>query len=308
MQPIFIIGTQRSGTSWLANTISNHSQVAAVINHKETYEGIHESAFFSHVKYHFGDLNDFNNYVEFVESFKNSDYFKLLGLDDSLLYSRHFQSYEEIFNMLMSNYCEKEKKDFWLEKTPAHSLHLQEISSYFTNCKFIAVTRDTCDVLSSYYKLKGNGKNKFFFILKELFRITGYYKHINKFVKHKKNIYCITYNDLLNKQDKTLKEICDFVCLPYEVNMKNIKFKKNSSFKNNLESNKLFTKFDIATIYLLNKVFSAIPYVIFKKLNTLHMKLFRRKLPYWFFDKKRKEIQNITKGIGLNKNEYNSNF
>lgn len=71
--PIFIVGVQRTGTTWIANIISNNSNVTAC--GAEKHKGIHESAFFSKLLGYCGDLKDNNKFIEFVSIFSKSDYF-----------------------------------------------------------------------------------------------------------------------------------------------------------------------------------------------------------------------------------------
>lgn len=46
MQPIFVFGRHRSGTTWVTNVLMSHKKVFSP-NH-ETHNGQHESAFFAH--------------------------------------------------------------------------------------------------------------------------------------------------------------------------------------------------------------------------------------------------------------------
>lgn len=84
-QPLFILGKQRSGTTWLSNQLSQHSQISAAQN--DHHGGVHESAYFSHVAGRYGDLSQKTNYVEFVEVMAVSDMMKILGVDKEFLYS-----------------------------------------------------------------------------------------------------------------------------------------------------------------------------------------------------------------------------
>ena len=56
IKPIFIVGTNRSGTTWLANILSSHPKIAAIhhVNHHKFYSGVIESFYFSHVYGRYG--------------------------------------------------------------------------------------------------------------------------------------------------------------------------------------------------------------------------------------------------------------
>jgi hypothetical protein len=63
---IFILGLHRTGTTWLANQINEHSAVAPVQHPK--HFGIHESDYFTYIYGHYGDLRHRTNYIGFVET------------------------------------------------------------------------------------------------------------------------------------------------------------------------------------------------------------------------------------------------
>lgn len=73
--PIFVVGVHRSGTTWLANILCRHSNIAGI--QAERHFGIHESVFFSHFIHNFGDLRNDNIFIQFVEAFASSDHFIL---------------------------------------------------------------------------------------------------------------------------------------------------------------------------------------------------------------------------------------
>ncbi len=54
----------------------------------------------------------------------------------------------------MDSYAERENANYWLEKTPAHSLYLEELSEHFPEAKFIAIKRNIIDTIKSTIKRK----------------------------------------------------------------------------------------------------------------------------------------------------------
>ena len=97
--PLFILGKGRSGTTWLANQMCEHSLVIGVQH--ESHYGIHESAFFTQVYDRYQDLTIKSNYVEFVEVMSACDYFQLAGITKEFLYSFWPTSYEKVFREAM---------------------------------------------------------------------------------------------------------------------------------------------------------------------------------------------------------------
>ena len=83
--PIFVFDTQRSGTSWLANQLSQHPLIASVTvpvnNPYNLNPGIYESCFFSYLYGRYGDISHKPSYIEFWEVLSATDYFQIIGVE-----------------------------------------------------------------------------------------------------------------------------------------------------------------------------------------------------------------------------------
>jgi len=64
--PIFILGGARNGTTWLCNTLGNHSEIASVRH--VLHHGFHESSIFRKKQF-FGDIKNDKKFIEFIEVF-----------------------------------------------------------------------------------------------------------------------------------------------------------------------------------------------------------------------------------------------
>ena len=78
--PIFVMGTARSGTTWLANILSNHNEVAAVT--APEHHGIHESHVYDYTRYCFPSHITCK---DFISRYMKEDYYKILGIDGDKL-------------------------------------------------------------------------------------------------------------------------------------------------------------------------------------------------------------------------------
>lgn len=193
-KPIFIVGTNRSGTTWLANILCNHSNIACV--QAEEHFGILETGFFSTLPEYFGDIRDDDNFIVFVEAFSKSDYFVLTGLDKDLFYKKRPLDYPTFLKILMDNYAEKKGTDYWLEKTPSHSLHLNEIFRYFPDAKIIGIKRDIISVVKSSVKLRDHLRKRLF---RKAFGYFMFNKEIENFASNNR-IMLIEYMDTFHKE------------------------------------------------------------------------------------------------------------
>lgn len=117
--PIFVLGKHRSGTTWLANQLCQHSHIVGVQH--EAHGGIHESAYFSTVYGRYGDLITKSNFIELVEVLAASDYFRLAGATKEYLYSLWPTTYQDLFKQAMDDLADRKGASHWLEKTPPHT-------------------------------------------------------------------------------------------------------------------------------------------------------------------------------------------
>lgn len=102
--PIFILCSARSGTTWLANLLGNHPDIASIacVEH----HGIHESHIFDHTRYCFPNKI---NCCDFIEKYREEDYFKLLGFGGQEFFSERVNT-ESVFywsRQLMDEYARR---------------------------------------------------------------------------------------------------------------------------------------------------------------------------------------------------------
>ena len=146
-QPLFVLGKQRSGTTWLSTQLSQHSQVACARD--DHHGGIHESAYFSHIAGRYGDLAQKTNYVEFVEVVAVSDFMRILGVDKAFLYSLWPTTYKGVFEAVMTRLAQQQGSRYWLDKTPENTLLVRQLAELYPEAKFIAILRHPHDVMRS---------------------------------------------------------------------------------------------------------------------------------------------------------------
>ena len=298
---IFIVGTNRSGTTWLANIISSHPDVAAIqsAEHHQFYTGVIESFYFSHVYGRYGDLAIRQNYIEFVEAIGVSDYFKLAGVDKQFLYDLYPSSYEDIFKSVMDFYAKNKNAVFWLEKSPPHAKLLSLIGSLYNDVKFISIKRNINDVVASSLGLRlrydGSRVNNYKFRLDSIkSSVKNYYQvngEIKKFAsKNSSSIISITYEDLLVNYDSNLENISEFLGLDLNSQLLS-KYPKNTSFTKGNTKNDVFTSREKRFLKVMILYYSNLPYFILSFRDKLRAQLRNRfsafhnnKLPNWFYN------------------------
>jgi hypothetical protein len=143
--PVFVLGRHRSGTTWVANIVASLPGVFAVQH--AAHRGVHESAFFSHLVPHCHGGRTESDLREIKRLFEKSDYFLLTGLTEGPDILRH--GYAAYFRHVMQSAAAREGARYWLEKTPAHTLHARFLSRAFPGAILLAVVRDPRDVVAS---------------------------------------------------------------------------------------------------------------------------------------------------------------
>jgi hypothetical protein len=147
--PIFVLGLQRSGTTWIANLLAGSGVVCAVA--AESHRGVHESLFFSHFANAFGSFEDAEDRAAFRVAFAASDYFLLTGLPEATLDEAIAQERDHagVFERVMNALAEREHCAHWLEKSPHHTLLAERLASRFPAARFVCVARSTPSLIAS---------------------------------------------------------------------------------------------------------------------------------------------------------------
>ena len=297
-KPIFVVGWRRTGTTWLASLISQHSNVACVKGHiYGSSQGIAESVYFSNIAGMFGKLKIHNNLVQLIETFCNSTFFHLSGLNKELLYRARPISYEGLFRLCMDRLAKVQGAEYWLEKTPAHSFHLEEIFNCYKDAKFVAIKRDIFDQIRSAVTLieKVNKTplsvfGKFFFIVRKVFAYHACYKHIKHFqARHPDRIISVKYQDIISSTREAITSICEFLGLDFQAGMLELEDKPNTSFGSEKERKLSLSSGQVNLVLILNSCFAFLPFSFYSIIYMVKRKLDGLKLPFWFYSSRLEE-------------------
>jgi hypothetical protein len=216
--PIFVLGLQRSGTTWVANMLAGSGAVAAVA--AAEHRGVHESIFFSHFARAFGAFGDPNARARFREAFAKSDYFLLSGLsrrflDNALAKAMDF---EGVFAIVMDGVAARAGCDHWLEKSPHHTLLADELAKRFPSAQFVCVTRSSKTLIASrlaaYGREPSRGLARAADILRGALVNALYTRRLVRFAaRHKNNALLVHYDELAKEPALGRCRLVDFLAL-----------------------------------------------------------------------------------------------
>jgi hypothetical protein len=283
-EPIFVLGKHRSGTTWLANQLCQHSLIAGVTH--ERHFGIHESAYFSCVYNRYGDLAERNNFVEFVEVIAASDYFRLAGATKEYLYSLWPTSYEEVFRAVMDNFAVRHGATFWVEKSPAHSIMVDKLVVVYPDARFIVVVRDVEAVVAStmalpnYGSAKGQLRQRL--IVFTVLSWSLYNKTLKSYGARTDRMLTLRYETLRSDLADSLRRVCSFLELPFEPRMCDQGFVPNTSFQT-VDRRRALSDNEKRLVRAVQRLIEILPHWALTSARRMTRNRRRQSLPWWFF-------------------------
>lgn len=215
MEPIFILGTERSGTNLLRLILNSHPNIA--IPHPP------------HIIKNFFKLEPLYSDLSKDINFKNliCDVVKMVALhpypwgikidQDKIFRDTQERNLINIYFTIYDQYLESTHKKRWGCKSTFMIYHAALIRQYYPNAKFIYMVRDGRDVAVSAKKTIFNHYNVYFTAklwAKE--QQIGIY-WLNKLSKN--DIFLLKYEDLLSSSSETVKSVCSFLNEPYQEDM-----------------------------------------------------------------------------------------
>lgn len=236
IKKVFILGKQRSGTTGLANHLCEHNNVEGI--QSPIHQGIHESAFFSHVYGRYGSLKRKTNYVELLSVFLSSDYYKLSDVSAEYLESLWPVTYTEFFEKFMDRHTKNNGSNIWVEKTPPHTKISRFLARVYPHAYFVGIVRNLRDVIKSRLAYESEtckritGKRNRAISIVNMARSWFVYKEciVNLKQKYPDRVYYVEYDKLDKEKSKVLEEICQFLGVNFDPTMKSYYFEKNTSF------------------------------------------------------------------------------
>lgn len=260
-RPIFIIGRNRSGTKWLSNLMSNHSQLASL--QREGAGGIIEVNELWNVPRVFGDPKIPENRLAFFAFFERTNTFYLSGLTAESVRKISFSDYQEFFRAFMDLITARSGKNRWLQKS--HTLVLPELVKSFPDAYFIIINRENIiDNVRSSIALQwidvGNRSRKRLFA-----EVMSYVQHIKFKRRYLKNerVLSTTYEELRKAPEQVVRQVCDFTGLPYEGGMLTQAYKPNSSFSGNIKREEVLSGLDCFKVSIYYAFCMLLPHCLY---------------------------------------------
>lgn len=273
-KPIFVIGHYRSGTTWVANLLEAHPDVYTPTHAQ--HHGQVESAFFSSLLPYCSWGRTEPDRIAMRAIFECSDYWHVLFPEDPPEIDASQATPDAYFRECMDLAARRRGCSWWLEKTPTHTLMLGYLLKVFPDALFVAVDRNSQNVVRSYmfnsddpYSLWGWATRT---MMVEVFRRIIY--------RYRSFVINIRYEDLRSRPEETLRSLYDKLNLSVPSKSAS-KWQANSSF--NSVPVPVPLRFRI-TVVFVSLVCKLIPSIWCERIGLRHFRDKNGKeLPSWFF-------------------------
>jgi hypothetical protein len=285
--PLFVMGKHRSGTTLLGNLLLSHPDIAGAHYPPDSDVsklGVHDSGYFDRIVGRYGDIGNFESYVEFASVVSRSEYFVLCGCGFEELMGYYPANYYEVFRHVMDKFASGAGVSYWMEKAPPNAIHAEDIKWHIPDAKFIGVMRDEVDVvLSSLHLKQKQGKSRLvrLKILAGVVFLKYVYDMSMKRLKgaHPEDVLILQFDRLVNDREEASRQICDFLGL--ENRQLETQYVKNTSFKN-ISEKKSYSYERLIVRVLYQYIFRTVPYCLLKVICRIFFRK-REPLPGWFF-------------------------
>jgi hypothetical protein len=216
--PVFLLGSQRSGTTMLRLMMNNLPNLA--IPHETAFITIYDKKLDG-----YGDLSDNQNARRLLNDVSQHPLVKRGKLieDPEAILRRPIACYRDFIEAIFLTYADSLGKVRWGDKTPFYTPDIDVLHRIFPNAKFVHLVRDGRDVVLSQKSIEWMSGN-----LPKLI-LDWQWKTI---IAHKvgsalgNNFLEVRYEDLVRQPEKTLRLICEFIDETYDPAM--LSYSKNA--------------------------------------------------------------------------------
>ncbi len=206
VNPVFIGGTQRSGTSILRTLIDSNSKIyfpraemkffVRFYDRLKEYEPIKEE---ENLKRFIRDYGNYRKDISRSRLLDSSEFFDVLRSANG--------SWHNVYNIIMTELASLENKSRWGEKSPGNEYFTDHILNFYPKAKIICTIRDPRAVVASSRRRYGRGITKPMIrwkiavrkILYDAQRLPGQSFHI------------VFYENLVLDLKSTMKRVFDFL-------------------------------------------------------------------------------------------------
>jgi hypothetical protein len=206
--PIFVVGCERSGTTFLAVLLGRHSTVAMTP----------ETHFFLRVApRQFRAHHSYESHGVMVRKFFESPRAADFDLPEAAVlerFSSYPPTYAALFEVILSLYAERAGKPRGAEKTPFHLRRVPQILDAYPNAKIVGIVRDGRDVVRSIMNAPWTAHAS---LRRQCLKWNRAVAAGQRWQQRFPDQFMqIRYEDLVLDTEQTLRAVDEFCALPFE--------------------------------------------------------------------------------------------
>lgn len=209
---VFIMGCDRSGTTFLGSLIGAHSE--CIVTPESQFK---TDCYSEKEKIHFSSQKAFDKIID-------TKRFKIWNTNISFTETEFNQIYNysalilHVVKKYNINKQHKKMAKIWVDHTPVNVEYVDLLKSFYPNAKFLHIIRDGRGVAASYKNVTWGPKTMHDIANHWLKKLA--YGFVYE-AKYPKDVLSIRYEDLLSDTETAVKKITDFIGIKYEENMLN---------------------------------------------------------------------------------------
>jgi hypothetical protein len=201
-KPIFLAGSQRSGTTLLYAIMGSHPNIALT----------RRTNFWEFFYKRFGDLNEPENAARCLSALKRYDRIAVLKPDWCAIFDEFWSSertYARLFGLLEQQLARRQGKERWGDKSHNLERHAKAIFECYPNARVIHIIRDPRDRYVSARKADRVGRSGAAGgIAAWLWSVHHAKRNIRRYPNQYK---VVQFESLVEAPEGTTRELCDFV-------------------------------------------------------------------------------------------------
>lgn len=214
LQPFFIFGSPRSGTSLLSRMLDSHENLV-VPNESLIFK------MFSRSLSTYGDLNEQLNQKRLLKDILSTRvirYWKPPASFNEVAPLITRGGFAGVVEALIRSRAVDKHLTAWGEKSPGHAFYWEEIRNTFPEAKVIHILRDGRDVASSIIKAR-MGPSTYYAAARMWSDYLDAVEHIKSRCENDA-FFELRYENLLAEPVNTLRMTCEFLEVPYSESMR----------------------------------------------------------------------------------------
>jgi len=215
MDPFFIVGAQRSGTTLVRLILNTHSKIAI------PEEGTFWMPLLREQRGHFTESIQSARLGGYLRYIKNNRQFKVWQMQDDAFFDElqttKNMTLAELITRFYQHYALCHNKIYWGDKTPSFFRMVPDLKTLFPNAKFIHIVRDGRDVYLSLRNREKGRKNIAVAAYEWSYKIQKVRDQFRSLPDDRH--FEVRYESLVSDPESSARKICKFLCLEFEPEM-----------------------------------------------------------------------------------------